>query len=151
MKLSIHSHAVLAAITLLPEEVVHAINTTRCDEGDWGCGGGTDTGAPYWNQTCAPSNCCCAEDPFRLESCTNFESEAKGCGSCMGKRACYDVGSSVKIGDNSCTSGDQSCARASGNSVIWNDSCNGDQACEKVNDVTIGPNSCKAAPDGLTT
>lgn len=88
------------------------------------------------------------EDPFHLESCTNFESEVKGCGSCMGKRACYDVGSDVKIGDNSCTSGDQSCARASGNSVIWNDSCNGKQACQRVNDVTIGPNSCKAAPDG---
>ena len=29
----------------------------------------------------------------------------------------------------------------------FNDSCNGDQACQKVNDVTISPNSCKAAPD----
>lgn len=75
MKLSIHApvHAALAAITLLPEGV-HAIDTTRCDEGDWGCGRGTGT-APYWNETCVSSDCCCAEDPFRLESCTNFESE----------------------------------------------------------------------------
>ena len=63
MKLSTHApvHAVLAAITLLPGGV-HAVGEL-CDEGDWGCGGGSGT-TPYWSQTCAPSNCCCAQDPY---------------------------------------------------------------------------------------
>jgi hypothetical protein len=129
-------------ISTLPVPV-HAGDRKKCTRGDYGCGKGEGK-APYWTETCAASKCCCKQtdyDLFRGNTCSDYESETKGCDSCLGVMACEYVASTVKIGDRSCVN-EKACEGLKGNSIIWNHSCRSIYACADANNVVIGPNSC---------
>lgn len=136
--------ALLAAgvgISTLPVPV-HA-GDSKCTRGDYGCGKGIGT-EPYWTESCAASRCCCKRedyDKYRQDTCKGYESETKGCDSCLGQDACENVASTVKIGDQSCVN-DYSCRYMKGNSIIWNHSCRAKSACVSTSNVVIGTNSC---------
>jgi len=126
---------------------VHA-GGRKCTRGDYGCGQGVNT-ADYWTQTCGASQCCCQSESFfgyRHDSCSGYESETKGCFSCLGIDACKGVASTVKIGDQSCVN-NYSCQDVKGNSVIWNHSCRSGSGCEGADTVVIGPDSCGSSKD----
>ncbi len=148
MKFSNISSLIAAAVGVGTFSVpVHA-GDRKCTRGDYGCGQGVNT-ADYWTQTCGASQCCCQSESFsgyRHDSCSGYESETKGCFSCLGQDACKGVASTVKIGDQSCVN-DYSCQDVKGNSVIWNHSCRSKRGCEGADTVVIGPDSCGSSKD----
>ena len=152
MKFSNISSLIAAAVGVGTFSVpVHA-GDRKCTRGDVGCGQGVNT-ADYWTQTCGASQCCCQSESFRgyrHDSCSGYESETKGCFSCLGQDACKGVASTVKIGDQSCVN-DNSCQDVKGNSVIWNHSCRSEYGCYGADTVVIGPDSCGSSKEAQSS
>ena len=86
--------------------------TKMCTKGNdrYGCGAGYQEDGYFTEPSGDGCICCCRHEDgggFHESTCDGIKSNAKGCGSCMGNRACYEAANS-KIGDNSCV-GDKSC------------------------------------------
>ena len=125
--------------------------TKKCKNGNdnYGCGAGYQEDG-YFNippGDYSNCKCCCRQEDaggFHENTCDGIKSNAKGCGSCMGERACYEA-SNAKIGDNSCVNG-KSCYGLK-DSSIKEYSCRSDQACKEMERTSVGSNSCGIGSD----
>ena len=123
--------------------------TKMCTKGNdrYGCGAGYQEDGYFTEPSGDGCICCCRHEDgggFHESTCDGIKSNAKGCGSCMGNRACYEAANS-KIGDNSCV-GVKPCYGLK-DSYIKKNSCSSDQACKEMERTSVGSNSCGIGSD----
>ena len=149
MRINILAVAAIVQLSFLP-----FASAEKCwrNNDDYGCGAGYQEDG-YFNIQPKPdySNCiCCCRDEdgsgYHENTCYggNIKSLDKGCGSCMGNRACTDA-SNTKIGDNSCVN-KYSC-RSAKDSFIKEYSCRSKTACQEIERTNVGTQSCGIGKD----
>ena len=136
--------AVAATIQLSSLSFASA-NKCRKSLDDYHCGAGyQEDGYFDINPDTNECICCCRSesgDGFHENTCDggNIKSSDKGCGSCMGEKACNGVSDS-KIGDKSCVHR-HSCKDMK-KSFIKEYSCRHEAACEGMERTHVGTHSC---------
>ena len=138
----------LAAIVQLSSLPFASANKCRKDLADYHCGAGyQEDGYFDINPDTNECLCCCRQEDgggYHENTCDGIKSSDKGCGSCMGERACYDASNS-KIGDKSCVH--QWSCKEMMDSFIKEYSCRSQSACEGMERTHVGTHSCGIGND----
>lgn len=157
---SAHAARISTLLLLISNQLVRVNATVRCDKNldEYGCALGDIL------QRC--EYCCCRDElgdgHHKEDTCGatghdgNFLSRSKGCQSCLGQEACFDIDQPdqsplpklTQVGDNACVGG-FSCRNVFA-SDISSSACQGLNSCEGAYNSSIGYYSCHGPSCGCS-